>query len=224
MKLSFIIPILNEAENLPILLDHLLPYLRCGNEVILVDGGSTDGSRELAACMGFDLIHTQAGRAHQMNAGANRATGDVLVFLHADTILPENAGFLIQQALNSSTKLWGRFDVRIIGRSFMFSIISTMMNCRSRLSGIATGDQAIFVKRHVFESIGQFPDQVLMEDIELSTRLNRLSRPLCIRPPVKTSGRRWETYGIYRTILLMWRLRWLYWFGVTPEELKKSYK
>ncbi len=224
MKLSFIVPILNEAENLPILLDHLLPYLRGGNEIILVDGGSVDGSIQLATCMGFEVIRTHASRACQMNAGARRASGEVLLFLHADTFLPANAGLLIQQSLSATKRAWGRFDVHISGKSFMFKIISTMMNLRSRLSGIATGDQAIFVTRHAFEKIGQFPDQILMEDIELSVRLNRLSKPICISTPVRTSGRRWENYGVWRTIFLMWRIRWLYWLGVAPEELKKSYK
>lgn len=207
-----------------VLLEHLLPYSRGGNEVILVDGGSVDGSVQLAACMGFEVIRTHAGRASQMNMGASKASGDVLIFLHADTFLPTNAGLLIQQSLSATNRDWGRFDVQISGSSFMFKVISTMMNLRSRLSGIATGDQAIFVTRKAFEKIGHFPDQLLMEDIELSVRLNSLSKPACIGAPVRTSGRRWENYGVWRTIFLMWRIRWLYWLGVSPEELKKSYK
>lgn len=224
MKLSIIVPILNEAVNLPELLEQLLPYQRGGSEVILVDGGSEDGSPQLANCMGFEVIHAPRGRARQQNAGALQAHGEILVFLHADTVLPFNAERLIQQSMDDTKRVWGRFDVRIQGSSPMFGLISTLMNGRSRLTGIATGDQAIFVTREAFQKIGHFPDQALMEDIELSIRLKKLSKPICLNTPVMTSGRRWETYGIWKTIFLMWYLRWQYWLGVSPDVLRKAYK
>lgn len=224
MTLSIIVPVLNEAAALPALLAHLLPLLRQGCEVLIVDGGSDDGSANLAQCAGFKVLHAPRGRARQMNVGAAQAGGEVLLFLHADTQLPEGAIALVTSALTSGRHGWGRFDVRITGRHFMLRVVSRMMNVRSRLSGIATGDQAIFVKRAVFEAVGSFPDQALMEDIELSKRLRRLSRPACIERCVSTSGRRWETRGVWATILLMWRLRWAYWRGVPAAQLAKAYR
>jgi rSAM/selenodomain-associated transferase 2 len=159
-----------------------------------------------------------------MNAGAALATGDVLLFLHADTQLPEDAEISIVRALADNRLSWGRFDVRISGRPFMLRVVSRMMNLRSRLTGIATGDQAMFVTRTAFDAAGGFPDQPLMEDIELSSRLLSLSRPACIARCVTTSGRRWETRGVWRTILLMWRLRWDYWRGVPARQLAETYR
>jgi rSAM/selenodomain-associated transferase 2 len=159
-----------------------------------------------------------------MNAGAAQASGDVLLFLHADTQLPDNAQALIGQALADNRAAWGRFDVRISGRPFMLKIVSRMMNLRSRLTGIATGDQAMFLTRAAFDAVGGFPDQPLMEDIELSRRLRALGRPACIGRCVTTSGRRWETRGVWRTILLMWKLRWDYWRGVPVRQLAEAYR
>ena len=224
MTLSIIVPVLNEAAVLPALLAHLLPLLRQGCEVLIVDGGSEDGSANLAECAGFKVLHAPRGRARQMNSGAAQASGEVLLFLHADTQLPEGAVALVTQALSNGQHCWGRFDVRITGRHFMLRVVSRMMNVRSRLSGIATGDQAIFVKRAAFEAVGSFPDQALMEDVELSKRLRAISRPACIRRCVSTSGRRWETRGVWATILLMWRLRWDYWRGVPAAQLAKAYR
>ncbi len=224
MTLSIIVPVLNEAAALPALLERLLPLLRQGCEVLIVDGGSEDGSTNLAQCAGFKVLHAPRGRARQMNSGAAQASGEVLLFLHADTQLPETAIALVTGALANDQHCWGRFDVRIWGRHFMLRIVSRMMNVRSRLSGIATGDQAIFVKRAAFEAVGSFPDQALMEDIELSKRLRQLSRPACIDRCVSTSGRRWETRGVWTTILLMWRLRWDYWRGVPVAQLAKAYR
>lgn len=224
MKLSIIVPILNEAYELPDLLAHLAPQARHGTETIFVDGGSRDGSAEIAERAGFSLVRTEAGRARQMNAAAALATGDILLFLHADTRLPPDAATAITRALTTSRHVWGRFDVTIKGRPFMLRIVSCLMNLRSRLTGIATGDQAIFMTRQAFDTIGGFPDQALMEDIEISKRLLKITRPACIARRVLTSGRRWETRGIWRTIVLMWRLRWGYWRGVPVEQLAKAYR
>lgn len=240
MKLSIIVPILNEASRLPRLFECLTPFLRHGHDVILVDGGSTDESVPLALTLGAmlrgdveeflpqasrgpKLIRTERGRARQMNAGAQLAHGDVLVFLHADTDLPPSAEHDIIQSLRNSPRLWGRFDVQITGRAWMFPLIASMINLRSRLTGIASGDQAIFVLRKQFQAIGGFPDFAVMEDIALSKTLKRLSPPICLHSRVTTSGRRWEQYGIWHTIFLMWRLRWLYWRGVSPQELRRYY-
>lgn len=224
MKLSVIIPVLNDAQALPVLLERLRPLLRQGCEVLIVDGGSEDGSAALAERAGFSVVRAARGRARQMNAGAARADGDMLLFLHADTHLPDGAVALVTQVLASGAHCWGRFDVRITGRHFMLRVVGPMMNLRSRWSGIATGDQAMFVTRAVFDAVGGFPDQPLMEDIELSKRLRHITRPACIDRCVTTSGRRWETRGVWRTILLMWRLRWAYWRGVSPHQLARAYR
>ncbi len=226
MKLSIIIPVLNEAEGLPGLLEHLASL--CGSEVIVVDGGSEDDSVQAALHAGARVIQSERGRARQMNAGATIAQGDILLFLHADTALPPSAERLIENAIRRSGRnseyAWGRFDVRIAGRPFMLRVVASLMNWRSRLTGIATGDQAMFVSRRAFESAGGFPDQPLMEDIEMSKRLLALSRPLCLRERAVTSGRRWEAHGMWRTIWLMWRLRWAYWRGADAAELAKLYR
>lgn len=224
MKLSVVVPVLNEAQELPGLLERLLPVIRNGSEVIVVDGGSDDGSAELAQRAGFTVLRSARGRARQMNAGAALATGSVLLFLHADTRLPDAAEGSVAQGLLDGKHVWGRFDVHISGRAFMLRVVSRLMNIRSRLTGIATGDQAMFVTRIAFDSLGGFPDQPLMEDIELSKRLLALSRPVCIAHCVTTSGRRWERRGIWRTILLMWRLRWDYWRGVPAQQLAEAYR
>ena len=228
MRLSIIIPVLNEAEELPGLLGHLALRCGCDSEVIVVDGESEDGSQQIASQMGALVICGERGRARQMNAGASAARGDALLFLHADTRLPSTAQQAIEIAIQRGggvqLDVWGRFDVCITGRPFMLRVIAALMNWRSRLSGIATGDQAMFMTRRAYEAAGGFPDQPLMEDVELSRRLLALSRPVCLRDRVATSGRRWETRGVWKTIWLMWRLRWLYWRGVPAGELAKSYR
>ena len=225
MRLSIIIPVLNEAEALPGLLVHLAPLCGDGSEVIVADGGSEDGSIQAALRAGAQVAHSERGRARQMNAGAAVAQGDILLFLHADTLLPPFAKQAIETAVQRGGEhAWGRFDVSIAGRSFMLRIIARLMNWRSRLGGIATGDQAMFVTRRAFDSVGGFPDQPLMEDVELSRRLLALSRPICLTDRVVTSGRRWEAHGVWKTIWLMWRLRWLYWLGADAAELAKSYR
>jgi rSAM/selenodomain-associated transferase 2 len=223
-KLSIIVPLLDEAVALPLLLQRLSALRDEGCEIIIADGGSTDGSVAIAERAGFTLVHAQQGRARQMNAGAAiaSASSHALLFLHADTCLPDAAIGLIAEALEKSC--WGRFDVRIDGRAPMLKVIACMMNWRSRLSGIATGDQAMFVSRAAFERVGGFPDQALMEDIALSSRLCALARPACIRERAVTSGRRWEQRGVWRTMVLMWRLRFAYWRGVPAGELAKAYR
>jgi rSAM/selenodomain-associated transferase 2 len=223
MKLSIVIPMLNEATQLPGLFAHLLPFQRAGCEIVFADGGSTDGSDRLAAVAGFKVVQSERGRARQMNAGAAAARGEILLFLHADTRLPEGAVQHIAQAL-TGPKIWGCFDVCITGRPFMLRVIGRLMNWRSRVSGIATGDQAMFMRRDVFRRLQGFPGQPLMEDIELSKRLKKFSRPACIQHRVNTSGRRWETRGVWRTIFLMWRLRWAYWRGADAVELARLYR
>lgn len=223
-RLSVIVPMRNEAPGLPALLQRLMALRALGAEVILVDGGSEDGSLALAcsAGAGVQLMSAEPGRARQMNAGAALARGDVLLFLHADTILPPDAPALIAASL--ARHVWGRFDVRIDGRAAMLAVVSRCMNWRSRLSGIATGDQAMFMTRAAFAAVGGFPDIALMEDIAMSARLLTLSSPACLRQRVVTSGRRWEQQGVWRTIFLMWRLRWAYWRGTSPADLAKAYR
>jgi rSAM/selenodomain-associated transferase 2 len=223
-RLSLIVPMLNEAEALPELLAQLSGFSARGCEVVLVDGGSTDGCDALAIQAGFTVLIAQRGRARQMNAGAAYASGDIFLFLHADTHLPDQADSLILDALRSSRAGWGRFDVQITGQSAWLPFIAAMINLRSRLSGIATGDQAVFVQRELFDQVGGFPDQPLMEDIELCSRLKWVAAPVCLREKVTTSGRRWERRGVLRTVLLMWRLRLAYFLGVPAEQLARVYR
>jgi rSAM/selenodomain-associated transferase 2 len=224
MKLSIVLPVLNEAQQLPQVLECLRPVRDRGVEVIIVDGGSEDGTLAIAARAGARLVSSPKGRARQMNTGARIAAGDVLLFLHVDTVLPEHADQLIEAAICDRRRVWGRFDVDIRGRPWMLRVIAVLMNWRSRISGIATGDQAIFILRSAFEAVGGFPDQPLMEDVELCKRLRVLSPPACLRARVVTSGRRWESRGVWRTIVLMWRLRWAYWRGVPPSALANLYE
>ena len=223
MSLSIIIPCLNEEDGISASLEALAPMRARGVELIVVDGGSTDRTIDRARPGADIVIASTPGRALQMNEGARRATGDVLLFLHADSRLPMNANALIENGLASTRRVWGRFDVTITGRHALFPVIAGAMNMRSRLSGIATGDQAIFVKRAVFELIGGYPAIALMEDIALTRALKRESRPACIANKVVTSGRRWEKHGVARTILLMWRLRLAYAFGANPDQLATRY-
>ncbi|MES2295490.1 MAG: TIGR04283 family arsenosugar biosynthesis glycosyltransferase [Pseudomonadota bacterium] len=224
MNLTIIVPVLNEMGELPGLLERLLPLLRQGVEVLIADGGSVDGSADLAECAGFTVVRGPRGRARQMNAGAAAAHGSVLLFLHADTRLPDGAATLVLRSLADGKHRWGRFDVGISGCAFMLGVVARMINLRSRLSAIATGDQAIFVTRAAFDAIEGFPDQPLMEDVELCKRLRALSAPACIARRVHTSGRRWESRGVWRTIWLMWRLRWQYWRGVPAAQLAREYR
>ena len=222
-SLSIIVPALNEATGIVAMLSALAPLRACGAEVIVIDGGSEDATPALAQAGADRVVDGPRGRARQMNAGAALASAPVLLFLHADTRLPAGADRLIDAALASGAS-WGRFDVFITGRAPLLRLVAAMMNLRSRLTGIATGDQAIFVTRSAFVRVGGFPDQALMEDIELSRRLSALAPPACLRARVVTSGRRWEQRGVWRTIFLMWRLRWRYWRGESPQVLAEAYR
>ena len=191
--------------------------------MIVVDGGSDDGTRNIAAPLADRVVTSPRGRATQMNAGARTARGNILLFLHADTALPDAALKLVQLGLEVTGRSWGRFDVTIAGRDPMLAVVALMMNLRSRLTGIATGDQAIFVKRAAFEAAGGFPEIPLMEDVALSKRLKRISPPLCVRSRAITSARRWERHGTLRTVVLMWKLRFAYAMGVDPRRLARRY-
>jgi rSAM/selenodomain-associated transferase 2 len=222
MRLLIIVPALNEADTIGALLTDLAPFRTAGAEVILVDGGSSDGTPERAAADVDRILPAQKGRAAQMNAGARVAVGDLLWFLHADTRVPADAAAALQDAWAGGAR-WGRFDVRLSGRHALLRLVERGMNIRSRLTGIATGDQGIFVTRAAFEQVGGFPPLVLMEDIALSGALRRLARPACLRVRLITSSRRWEEGGVLRTILLMWRLRLAYFLGADPARLARRY-
>ena len=225
MKTAIVVPIFNEALALPRILASLVAMRETATqdiELVFVDGGSADDTVTLIKHAGLRVITSPKGRAWQMNEGAAQTTGDVLLFLHADTHLPQNALEAMASSLVGNI-CWGRFDVRIDGKPWMLGVVARMMNWRSRLTGIATGDQAMFMTRTAYQAIGGFPKQALMEDIEASRRLRQLSRPACISSPVVTSGRRWETRGVWATIFLMWRLRWAYWRGQNPKLLAELY-
>jgi rSAM/selenodomain-associated transferase 2 len=191
--------------------------------VIVVDGGSRDATIQRARLRADRVIPAPRGRALQMNAGAAKATGDVLLFLHADTRLPRDADHVLLNGLERSGRAWGRFNVKIEGRSPLLILVGWLMGLRSRVTGIATGDQAIFVRRDAFQAAGGFPEIPLMEDIALCKQLKRVSAPLCLSERVITSGRRWEQNGVLNTIVLMWRLRLAYFFGADPKELAEQY-
>jgi rSAM/selenodomain-associated transferase 2 len=217
-RLSVIVPVLNEAAGIAPALEALAPLRARGHEVIVVDGGSEDASVVLARPLCDRLLESGRGRALQMNAGARAARGEALVFLHADTRLPQRADELILAALARTS--WGRFDVEIDSRRALLKIVGCAINLRSRLTGIATGDQAIFVRREAFAG---FPEIPLMEDIAFSRLMRRRARPACLRERANTSARRWEARGVLRTIALMWRLRLLYALGIAPQRLAREY-
>jgi len=221
--LSIIMPVLDEEKQIGETLTGLAPLRARGSEVIVVDGGSRDSTVEIARPRADCLVIAPRGRAGQMNAGAVLARGEVLLFLHADAELPADADRLVLGGLSGAARCWGRFDVRIAGPNFLLAIVATLMNWRSRLTSIATGDQAIFVNRDIFFEVGGFPDIALMEDVVLSKRLKRISRPICLRARVTTSGRSWQRHGVLRSILLMWWLRLAFLFGADPASLARQY-
>ncbi len=221
--LSVIIPALNEAESIAASLQTLTPLRARGVEIVVVDGGSTDATIELARPLADQVVNAPRGRARQMNVGAAQAHGDLLLFLHADCRLPVAADQLIVDGLYRARKTWGRFDVTLSGTHPLLRIIGAMMNFRSRVTGIATGDQGIFITRSLFEAVGRYPEIALMEDIALTTKLKAFGKPLSLRHRITASGRRWEKHGAWRTIFLMWRLRFHYWLGADPDDLSKHY-
>ena len=223
MKVSIIIPVLNEAEHIADTLRSLEAYRRQGHEVIVIDGGSNDDTVSITEQYADRVLRSDAGRAIQMNSGIDKARGDALLFLHADTRLPADAVSEIINAVEDGY-FWGCFNVRLSGKHFMFRIIERMMNMRSCITGIATGDQAIFVSLESIQIIGAYPRLPLMEDIVFSKRLRNLGWPACIRQQVVTSSRRWEDKGILRTVLLMWRLRLLFFLGVSADRLARQYR
>lgn len=220
--ISIIMPVLDEAPYIVAQLMWLQPLRGQGVELIVVDGGSADTTTELSAPLADRVLISARGRALQMNAGAAASRGRVLLFLHADTRLPDSALQSVLTAIGGGAS-WGRFDVRIDGRHRLLRIVEVMMNWRSRLTGIATGDQAIFVRREVFEQAGGYADLPLMEDIALSSRLKRRAPPACLPDTVLTSARRWEKHGVLTTILQMWRLRAAFFFGADPRHLARRY-
>jgi rSAM/selenodomain-associated transferase 2 len=221
-KISVVIPALDEEATLPATLASAAPLRSRGHEVIVVDGGSADRTREIARAGADRVLEAPRGRARQMNAGARAATGDALLFLHADSLLPAGADECIRRALVAGPA-WGRFDVRIAGASPLLAVVAAFMNARSRLTGIATGDQAMFVRREAFEAAGGFPDIALMEDLAISRALKRVSPPARLRERVTTSGRRWAERGVTRTIVLMWWLRLQFFLGADPARLARTY-
>lgn len=224
MRLSIIVPVLDEAAGIERHLLALAPLRARGHEVIVADGGSADATVALSRRHADRVIEAPRGRALQMNAGADEARGDVLLFLHADTSLPEGADEFIRASVGAGGRSWGRFDVRIAGRHPLLAVVARFMNLRSRWTGIATGDQALFVKRDTFVRAGRFPAIALMEDVALSSVLKQVGPPACLRSRVVTSGRRWEKHGVVLTILHMWRLRLAYFLGADPDRLARRYR
>jgi rSAM/selenodomain-associated transferase 2 len=222
-SLSIIVPCLNEAAGIASALERLQPLRKQGVEVIVADGGSEDGTATLAAPWADRVIAAPRGRAAQMNAGAAEARAEVLLFLHADCTLPADADKLIIDGLAANGKRWGRFDVVLNGIHPMLRVVAALMNLRSRWTGIATGDQGIFIARSLFAELDGFPPLPLMEDIALSRLARRAAPPLCLRDQIITSARRWEREGVMRTVLLMWRLRLAYFFGADPATLAARY-
>lgn len=223
MRLSIVIPVLDEAASIVPQLEALQGFRARGHELILVDGGSRDETRTLAAPLVDRLLACGKGRARQMNLGARYAGGDLLVFLHADTRLPKDAERLLGN-IQRGGDTWGRFDVRLSGAQVIFRFVELLMNLRSRMTGITTGDQALFVERALFQRVGGYPDIELMEDIRMSAVLRKISPPLCLRAKALTSSRRWEEKGILRTILLMHVLRLRFALGADPAILAKDYE
>ncbi len=222
--ISVIVPAYNEATAIERTLDGLQALRRAGHEVIVVDGASEDGTLLRARMLADKVLTAPWGRASQMNAGARIAQGEVFWFLHADCLPPAGVNQLIIDALRKEDVVWGRFDVRLSGSGFLYRIIEFIMNGRSRMSGIATGDQGIFVTRNTFTQVGGFPNIPLMEDVAISKRLRACGWPICLRQKITASSRRWEKRGMWRTILIMWRLRLAYALGTDPQKLARLYQ
>jgi len=221
MKVSVILPVLNEEKTIAPTLDRLKQL--APHEIIVVDGGSDDGTREICARLGVRILSSMRGRARQMNLGAEEARGDVLLFLHADTRLPASALSDIAESLRDSRYVGGRFDIELDGKHWILKVIGRLISYRSRISKVGTGDQAIFVRREIFEHVGGYPEMPFMEDIAFCRTLKSMGKIACLRSRVITSARRWEIDGVWRTILRMWMLKLLYLAGVPPARLKRFY-
>jgi rSAM/selenodomain-associated transferase 2 len=222
MDISVIVPALDEALQIAAALASArAPGVR---EVIVVDGGSADDTASIAAACGARVLAAPRGRATQMNAGAAAASGAVLLFLHADTRLPPGFDAAVLRALADPAVVGGRFDLRLVPGNAWLRLTGTLINLRSRLSRIATGDQALFVRRAVFESMGGFEPIPLMEDLAFTRALKQRGRIACLHLQVETSSRRWQQDGPLRTVLLMWWLRLLYFCGVPPDRLRRRYR
>lgn len=220
---SIIIPIYQEVATLSQRIPDLLA-LQAHAEVLLCDGGSEDGSVALLEASPLSCVASSAGRARQMNTAAAQAQGDVLLFVHIDTLLDAKHIRAVQEAMQDDAVVGGRFDVRLSGKHPMFRIIERAINLRSRWTGISTGDQCQFIRRSLFEDMGGFPDIPLMEDVALAQAMKQCGKQAYLRQAVETSSRRWEKHGVMKTVLLMWKLRWLYWRGVAPEVLVRMYR
>ena len=223
-SISIIIPVLNEERVIKTLLQQLQPYRAQGHEVIVVDGGSCDKTVSVSKSLADKVIQSVPGRATQMNHGAAQASNDILWFLHADTTLHQEAIKKIQFYLIDKDKDWGHFNIKLSGENILFRLIEKMINIRSCMTSIVTGDQGIFVKRKSFEQVKGYSALPLMEDIDLSRKLRKISRAVCVKENLTTSSRRWEEKGIISTVFLMWRLRFLYWLGVSADKLAAQYK
>ena len=223
MTCSIIIPVLNEAIHLPVQLAELQKWRQAGHEIIVVDGGSDDASVAIASPLVDQIITSKKGRAVQMNNGAARASNRWLVFLHVDTFFSDTAMSSLQAVFFRKDVKWGRFNVRLSEGSPLLKLVSTLMNIRSRITGIATGDQVMFIRKSVFEQVGGFPDIALMEDISLSGKLKKIASPYCVKEFVTSSSRRWQKHGVVKTILMMWSLRLRYFFGASPVVLAERY-
>ncbi|MEW6267944.1 MAG: TIGR04283 family arsenosugar biosynthesis glycosyltransferase [Thermodesulfobacteriota bacterium] len=221
MTITVIVPALDEAHEI----EHALRSARAAQvvELLVVDGGSADDTVARARALADQVLDAPRGRALQMNAGAARARGDVLLFLHADTRLPAGFADAVERAVGRGA-IAGRFDVELRGAHPFLPAVAWLMNQRSRWTGISTGDQAIFVRRDVFARLGGFAPIPLMEDVELSARLRRTGKLAALRERVSTSARRWEDEGVLRTIVLMWRLRLAYACGASPDRLAEAYR
>ena len=213
----------NEAELIREQLQRLQCYRAKGHELIVIDGGSLDGTLEQAEGLVDSYGTGPAGRSQQMNQGAALASGDILLFLHVDTVLPVVADECIDEALAAKGRRWGWFDVTLSNAGLAFRLVASMMNLRARLTSVATGDQALFVEKTLFQEIEGFPQLPLMEDIAISKLLRRQGRPAKPKGRVITSSRRWEEKGLVSTILLMWKLRFLYVIGGSPQSLRAMY-
>ena len=221
MRVSVVVPTLNEAGTIGQTLTRIRQAGQC--ELIVVDGGSGDETLEIVRKSADRVLSAQRGRAYQMNAGAQVATGATLLFLHADTLPPPGFPYLIEQALIDPDVVGGRFDVDLDAAGWAFRMIGALMNIRSRLTHIATGDPGIFVRRETFKSIGGYPEWDIMEDLEFSRQLKRAGKVACLRNRVQTSARRWKKHGVTKTILIMWGLRLCHFFGIRPAALKAFY-